>query len=532
MNEPIKKCLNYCRVSSREQEETGYSLPAQEKLLKDYSLQKGFKIQKVFSVSESASGKKQRQVFGEMLEMLKKEHVKIIICEKVDRLTRNLRDAVLINEWINEDSEREVHFAKENWVLTRDSKSNERFIWNIRVSVSQYYTDNLSEEVKKGQKEKIAQGWLPTKPPMGYKTIGEKGHKIHVIDEKTAQIVKKAFDVYSTGDYSLQKALNVMYEFGLRTRGGHKMAKSRFAALLSNPFYYGKVRWNNVLYEGSHESILTKEVFDSVQDVMIRKDTPKYSKHFYLFKGIIKCANCGGCVTWQKHKGWVYGYCNGYRGCPKKSAVREDLIDNEVLDLLGKMQLKNSRIFGWAEKAIQSSHKEKNDLRQSSTEILNQRLKQIDTRFEKLYDDKIDSKITEHFYDSKLNQYSVEKEQLLSSLSRNASNEGRYTKLNGNLLKLSQRAYDIYTESSKDINKKRLILKFIYKNIGLGNDRELVTEYTEAFKLLVETINDTNSSNVKFFKECANEKFEPSDFALTDTKNDPSKVVFNRMLRD
>jgi len=531
MNEPARKCLNYCRVSSREQEESGYSLPAQEKLLKDYALNKGLKIQKVFSVSESASGRKQRQVFGEMLEMLKKERVKIIICEKVDRLTRNLRDAVLINEWINEDPEREVHFAKENWILTRDSKSNEKFIWNIRVSVSQYYTDNLSEEVKKGQKEKVAQGWLPTKPPRGYKTIGEKGHKIHVINHDEVPIIKKAFDIYSTGDYSLQKALDIMTELGLRTRSGNKMAKSRFAALLSNPFYIGKVRWNNVLYDGSHEGIISKEAYDAVQDVMIRKNTPKYSKHFYLFKGIIKCANCGGAITWQMHKGWVYGYCNGYRDCPKKSAVREDIIDNEVMDLLGRMLFKNSRIFDWAEKALKHSHKEKGDLLESSTEVLNQRLKQMDSRFERLYDDKIDGKITEDFYNSKLNQYSLEKEQVLTSLSKNIGTDSRYTKLNGHLFTLSQRAKDLYS-SCKDINRKRLILKFIYKDIGLGNDRMLVAEYTDAFKLLVEVIKETNGSNVQIFSEKQNKKFEPSVLLSTKTKNDPCKVVFDSLLRD
>lgn len=171
------KSILLCRVSSKEQEETGYSLPAQEKLLKEYANKKLLVFEKVFSISESASGKKQRETFLEMIRYVKENNIKIIICEKVDRLTRNLKDAVSINDWINEDSERQVHFIKENFVLSRDSRSNEKFIWNIKVSVAQYYIDNLSEEVRKGQKEKIAQGWLPTKPPLGYKTIGEKGQK-------------------------------------------------------------------------------------------------------------------------------------------------------------------------------------------------------------------------------------------------------------------------------------------------------------------------------------------------------------------
>src|SRR3989339_777616 len=132
-----QKCIIFCRVSSKEQEETGYSLPAQEKYLKEYCYKKELAIDKVFKISESASGEKQRDKFGEMLKYVKDKKLKIIVCEKADRLTRN-------------------------------------------------YIDNLSEEVKKGQKAKIEAGWLPTKPPLGYKTVGEKGHKIHVIDDEVA----------------------------------------------------------------------------------------------------------------------------------------------------------------------------------------------------------------------------------------------------------------------------------------------------------------------------------------------------------
>ena len=88
------KAVIYTRVSSREQEETGYSLPAQEKLLRDYAQRNGFEIAKVFSISESASGKRQREIFNQMLSYVKRNAIKIILCEKVDRLTRNLKDAV------------------------------------------------------------------------------------------------------------------------------------------------------------------------------------------------------------------------------------------------------------------------------------------------------------------------------------------------------------------------------------------------------------------------------------------------------
>jgi len=169
------------------------------------------------TLSESAGGHKQRKVFLEMLEYLNKSKIKILVVEKTDRLTRNMRDAVAVNSWIDGDEERQVHFVKENFILQKNSKSNDKFIWGIKVTTAQYYLDNLSEEVKKGQKEKLQQGWLPTTPPYGYKTIGDKGHKIHILDEKMAPLIKEMFNLYATGEYSLQKLTLKMREMGLRS---------------------------------------------------------------------------------------------------------------------------------------------------------------------------------------------------------------------------------------------------------------------------------------------------------------------------
>lgn len=74
------KTVLLCRVSSKEQEKTGYSLPAQEKLLKNYANKKGFKVIKIFSISESASGKKQREIFGQMMKFTQKHNINFVVC--------------------------------------------------------------------------------------------------------------------------------------------------------------------------------------------------------------------------------------------------------------------------------------------------------------------------------------------------------------------------------------------------------------------------------------------------------------------
>jgi site-specific DNA recombinase len=524
-----QKCIIYARVSSSAQEESGYSLPAQEKLLKEYCIGKGLKVEKVFSVSESASGQKQRQVFGEMLDILKHKGVKIIVCEKVDRLTRNLRDAVKINEWINEDAEREVHFAKENWVLNRDSKSNEKFIWNIRVSVSQYYTDNLSEEVKKGQKEKIAQGWIPTKAPLGYKTVGEKGHKTHVLNEEKSLLVKKMFELYATGDYSLLKLNTLMYEMGLRTALGNRLVKSRMATILGDPFYYGMIRWNGVITKGNQEPLISKELFDLVQRTLRSKNTPKYRKHFFTFKSLIVCDKCGGRITWETHKGLVYGHCNyRYKDCTEKTWYKEHQIESQLVSILSEMKVRQSGLFEWIKKALRERHKDAINLHSSSLKDSATRVEQIQKRIDRLYDEKLDQKITPDFYDRKLREYQEEKEAILASAERHSHSDMKYHEFNEDLFQLAQRSKDIYV-SMNDTDQKRALLRLIFKDIRLFEGK-IVCEYTQAFKLLLEAVNFTNSKMQKM-PISQEENFEPLYFRSNKTKSTPSGANIQTLLR-
>src|SRR3990167_6399459 len=199
------KAVIYCRVSSREQEETGYSLDAQEQFLKEYADKNGYGVVKLYKVTESASKWQLRKTLNEMLAYAEKHGVKVILGEKIDRLTRSLKDAAIIDDWVHGESGREVHFVKEHFVVSKETRAHDNFVWDMKVAVARFYTNNLSEEVRKGQKEKLAQGWLPTKPPLGYKTIGEKGHKIHVIEEQTAPGVRQMFEWYATGNYSLAR---------------------------------------------------------------------------------------------------------------------------------------------------------------------------------------------------------------------------------------------------------------------------------------------------------------------------------------
>src|SRR6478609_4363173 len=159
-----KQAVIYARVSSKEQEKEGFSIPAQLKLLKEYAAAQGFAIAHEYVDVETAK-EAGRAAFGEMVAYLKAcPSVRVMLVEKTDRLYRNLKDWVTVDEL-----EVEIHFPKEGVVLSRDSRSSEKFMHGIKVLMAKNYIDNLSEEARKGMQEKAEQGIWPSFAPLGYR---------------------------------------------------------------------------------------------------------------------------------------------------------------------------------------------------------------------------------------------------------------------------------------------------------------------------------------------------------------------------
>ena len=148
----LQKAVLYARVSSKEQEKEGFSIPSQLKLLNKYAEDNKLQLVKEYVDVETAK-KSGRTDFTKMVKFLRKESQRkqlgapcqVILVEKTDRLYRNLKDWVIIGEL-----DLEIHFVKENVILSRESRSSEKFMHGIKVLMAKNYIDNLSEETRKG----------------------------------------------------------------------------------------------------------------------------------------------------------------------------------------------------------------------------------------------------------------------------------------------------------------------------------------------------------------------------------------------
>ncbi|MGH9709399.1 MAG: recombinase family protein, partial [Candidatus Acidiferrales bacterium] len=204
----MKPAVIYARVSSKDQEREGYSIPAQLKLLREYARTHEFEIVREFIDVETAkmTGRKQ---FGEMVRFFRENATcRTAIVEKTDRLYRNFRDCVTL-----EDLEIEIHLPKEGQVIGKDSKSQAKLVHGIQVVIARNYIENLREEVRKGMREKAEQGIYPSRPPLGYQN-NKLEHTIE-IDSAKAPIARRMFELYASGQHSLATARKILQtEFG------------------------------------------------------------------------------------------------------------------------------------------------------------------------------------------------------------------------------------------------------------------------------------------------------------------------------
>lgn len=478
------------RVSSKRQEDEGYSLPAQKKLLTHYALDKGLTPIKIFEIAESASKSIQRRIFKEALRYIEDNQVKHLIIEKVDRHVRNLQDAVETHDWLMADEAKRVHFVKDSLIMHKNSRSQEWLNWGIRVVMAKNYIDNLREEAMKGWTEKLAQGWLPSVPPPGYMTITENGKRIHVPDPSTKPLIRKAFELYLEPSQSIASTAITMKAMGLTTRKGRPYYKSQVQNILTNPFYIGINHFDGKDYPGAQETFISKELFDKVQTKMRRKLPTRYRQHNPVFKNLIHCSGCNGIVTWQLQKGHYYGTCQRSNdACKGRKLLRQDKIEAEIMTMLKQLVSPSKEVITWVASTMQERHAdsiETNNQLVVSIQTQVDRLTRMDTN---LYDDKLAGEILTERYEQKHRELMNEKAQLEERLGKIDQSIGILLEKKLVLLELSQKASELYPKKTPE--QKRTIITKLFQKFTY-DDGVVSVSYTNFARAIAQNVQETS----------------------------------------
>jgi len=411
---PVHTCVLYARVSSKEQEQEGYSIQAQLRLLREYAEQQNIQVLQEFVDVETAKTAG-RLAFNGMLAYLKKQpSCHTLIVEKTDRLYRNLKDWVTIDEF-----ELEIHFPKENIVIGPDSRSSEKFLHGIKVLMAKNYVENLGEEASKGMREKAKNGIWPSCAPTGYQNVqGADGRRTIIPHPVTAPVVRQIFEWFATGDYTL-KGIATKLRAERLPFGSNQVNVSSIHAILRKRIYTGESDWKGTVFPGSYEPLITKATWERVQDLLNARHELRNRKmiHDFTYSGLLRCGHCGCAIVGELKKDrYIYYHCTKYKQkCPERY-TREEVIHAEVTAILKRLVIPET-VLKWLDQELESSTQHEARIRRQTIKSWQDEYARLQGRLDAMYDDKLDGRITPALYDRKAKDTRSRQEALRTKIS-------------------------------------------------------------------------------------------------------------------
>ena len=391
----------YARKSSESEERQILSIEAQLAELQEYSAKA--KLEIVASFQEAQTAKEPgRTKFAEMLSFLNENRADGILSWHPDRLARNSIDGGQIVYLLDTGKIQDLKFPTHWFENTPQGK----FMLNIAFGQSKYYVDNLSENIRRGHRAKLRRGVYPGSAPLGY--LNNHCTRDIDTDHERVQLIHKGFELYATGKYTLKQIARAFKDIGLRSHKGNILAVSCVQRMLSKSFYYGLFEFKGETYQGTHEPIITKKLFDTCQDVMKSRGhikTRKAEKTF-PFRGLLTCGECKCAITAETQKGHNYYRCTKKREMCSQKYIREEILTEQVKSFLQKVSLPSQD----TEKVLRELDKDEQKAKTDSHAVLQNikgEIADIGTKLDKLLSAYLDEIVSAE-------EYAAQKQKLLS----------------------------------------------------------------------------------------------------------------------
>ena len=429
-----------------------------------------------------------RPEFARLMAKVAAGEIDTIFCWKLDRLARNAIDGGTIIWAIRQYGLKIITSAQ-----TYGPDDDNKILMYVEFGMADKYSDDLSRNVKRGNRTKLENGWLPGKAPLGY--LNDRVNKTIIKDPERFHLVRKMWDLLLDRQLPVSRVIEFAnHDWGFRTlqrrkSGGGPISRYAGYALFKNPFYCGKIIRKGREYSGSHPPMITEGEFERAQEILGRKRQQNGQiRHHFAFTGMIKCRVCNGYITAEEQVNkygshYVYYRCGrrkkGFSNCSNPPISLKKL-EKQITAFLEKIHI-SPEIKDYCLRELrrlnEKESKDRTAIVKSQQEAIRSNQKKLDNLIDLRCRDLLSDEEYIKMRDALQSEQKELKEKRLSSEYR-ARN---WFELCEKVFEFASQAVSCFETGT--LEEKRIILDTVGANFVL-NDRELFIEAQKPYLIL------------------------------------------------
>ena len=480
----MTRYIAYCRKSRDEADKQVLSIEAQIAELKEFA--KREKLGIVEFIEEAKTAKVPgREKFAKLIKKLEKGYANGILAWHPDRLARNSMDGGKIVYLLDTGKLVDLKFP----TFWFDNTPQGKFMLSIAFGQSKYYVDNLSENVKRGLRQKLRKGVWPAKAPYGYLN-NPKTRGIGIEPEKS-KAIKRTFEMFAEGSHTFTDIAKYLYKYDLHRKNGKPLHINEIRQILSNKFYIGIMFYNGEYHDGSHKCFISKELFQKAQEEIQRR-----SKHFkksyrFPFLGLAKCNECGAAITAEQHikfykttnhkVTYVYYRCTKKLGPCSQVPITSFEMEEQIRKVVSDVVLPRTWADQWLKFLEQDELSEKQSS-ETTIQNLKTEIQEIDRKQNTLLDSYLDSVVDPETYKSKKNELFERKLKLQEEITKVEEGISTWLEPMREFINVAINC-DKIARAKNNCEELAFFAKRVGSNFFLSN-RQLSAEYKKGFAAL------------------------------------------------
>ena len=495
----------WARVSSKEQRD-GYSFDAQLRATRDKAQREGWKIAREFVVAESAKQGAERQIFNEMFRWVqanaRRQRIDAILSHKLDRVCRNMRDAVRLQE-LEDSCGVKLAFVDNQF----GPGAAGQLSFNVMAAVAQYYSDNLRTEVLKGMEERIRQGLPLGSAPYGYVFDPDDEDEPVKPHPQKAHTVVRMFELYAKSTFTFNTLADALAAEGHIYRPSQpKFSRTALSYILNNRFYLGELIRNGKTHQGKFKPLIHRQLFQMCQDLLAGRNRRTGHPNIPYNGGLFRCAHCSRAMVGEKIRRrlngggvneHIYYKCmnNGMPGHPNVRWRQED-IEAAVEKDLATLTIPSEKAAQWFRDSLKAAFADVVAQRACQRKMIAKRQGELKQMQDRLLNTFLGGTIDEATYKDKTAQLKAEQDQATNAMLEAEKIDARSGERAIQTFDLSQKLAEKWRGSN--ISQRRQILELVSSNRTLS-DVTIEVIKRSPFSILAERrfLNETTPDRIR-----------------------------------